>query len=176
MMVCFLGSTVSAGDRGGYVVTLAPTPPQNSSYTEITGLIDTLLTGYDKRLRPRLWQGNTVNVRAVFVPMSIVEFDMTRQAMTVNGYFVIKWNDEKLRWQKESYSETNVIRIPLKNIWYPQMILREVCIQQTMTNSGLFCLVRFGEPFRFLLHFYNYVILVILRNIVCYIALTYSYV
>lgn len=126
LFASFLGLSFGEDERSGYVVTVSPAGVANSSYTEMIGLVDSKLFGYDTRVRPRLWQGNPVDVNTSFVPMAIVDLDINRQTMTVNGYFVVSWIDEKITWDKTGFSGTNIIRIPLKNIWYPQLILREV--------------------------------------------------
>lgn len=111
---------------GGFVVTLPPGAKANSSYSEMTKLVDKLLQGYDKRLRPRFWQGNPVKVDTSFIPLAIINLDVQKQTMLINGYFAVSWIDEKIKWNQHDYSGTNVIRIPLKNIWHPQLVLRQV--------------------------------------------------
>lgn len=133
----------SEEEKGGYVVTLPPEPVANSSYSNMKSLVDDMLSGYDKRIRPALWQANTLKVTASFVPISIVELDISRQSMTVNGYFVFNWKDELFRWDKIDHSGTNLVRIPLYNIWYPKVILREV----RETNQDWFAITQYTGMF-----------------------------
>jgi hypothetical protein len=86
------------------------------------------LSDYDTRLRPRLNQSDSVIVMANFIPNAIVNFDVTGQKLDVIGFFRISWTDEIMTWNASRFGDTSAIMVPLKNIWYPKLIIDKVSI------------------------------------------------
>lgn len=78
---------------------------------------------YDTRIRPRHDQSQVVQVRSQFVPQSVLQFDTSKQKFSVLGYFRISWTDEVMQWDPKDYSETNVIKVPVSEIWTPSLII-----------------------------------------------------
>lgn len=89
-------------------------------------LLKNKLSNYDTRLRPRLNQSEPVNVFVHFIPNAIVSFDVTGQKLDVIGFFRVKWIDEVMTWNASEYGETKIIMLPIKNIWYPKLIVDKV--------------------------------------------------
>ena len=109
------------------ILTLSKTTfGQTQPIQELKDLYNDTLTGYDTRIRPRLYQSETVLVNSSFVPNNIIEFDTTEQKFSILGRFKIAWIDEVLTWDPTSYSNIDSVKIPVKEIWKPSLILSKV--------------------------------------------------
>lgn len=109
---------------------VAPDDP-NDNHTISLDMLKVLLSrkldDYDRRIRPRMQQHDTVQVKTAFALETIVEFDTTGQSMEVMGFFSVEWKDEVIVWDPAQYNGSNVIRLPLTEIWYPELIITKVC-------------------------------------------------
>ncbi|XP_060589587.1 acetylcholine receptor subunit beta-type unc-29-like [Ruditapes philippinarum] len=91
--------------------------------TVMKDLFKNILYEYDTRIRPIWDQSTAINVSTKFVPMSILDFDIASQTFSILGYFRVWWRDELLTWNEEHYSQTNTVKIPIKEIWTPSLII-----------------------------------------------------
>jgi hypothetical protein len=96
--------------------------------TMMKDLFKNILYDYDTRIRPIWDQSAPINVSTKFVPMSILDFDIASQTFSILGYFRVWWRDELLTWNEEHYSQTNTVKIPIKEIWTPRLIILKVSI------------------------------------------------
>ena len=112
-----------------FLVVCASQLPQNktaevtdiASYENVTDLYKNILSGYDKRVRPRVKQTDFVTVTFLFRILGITEFDTARQKLSILGFFYLQWRDEMITWVPKSYGGQKAIKLPLKDIWYPAM-------------------------------------------------------
>ena len=90
-------------------------------YTNVTHLYEDIFRGYDKRIKPRINQSESVTVSFMFEFFSIIEFETASQELSVLGMFYFMWNDELLSWEPPLYDGVNVAKFPLKEVWSPIM-------------------------------------------------------
>lgn len=116
-------------DFGGDVI--------NIDIMSMKNLFYDILLGYDTRIRPIKNQSMSVNVSTKFVPMSILDFDTVGQKFSVLGYFRVWWKDELLTWNKDFYADTNTIKMPIKEIWTPSLIVSKVSILEDKSKCKI---------------------------------------
>ena len=92
-----------------------------ASYQNVTNLYENVLTGYDKRVKPRKNQSEFVKVTFSFEMLGITEFDTASQKFSVLGYFYFQWRDDILSWKPKSYGGIKMAKLPLDDIWSPVM-------------------------------------------------------
>ena len=78
-------------------------------------LINTLLTGYNKNIRP----DEQVSVDITASLQQIVSIDDKQQVMTSSSFITQIWVDERLQWSPAAYNDTVVVMLPVKSIWIP---------------------------------------------------------
>lgn len=76
---------------------VANKPIWNETYAD--ALKRDLLMSYDKFARP---QNNATKV-AISMTIKHVDFDEATSIFTVYAWFIMQWNDEKLKWNKTQY-------------------------------------------------------------------------
>jgi len=80
-----------------------------------------LFSGYDKHVVPRETDTleDTLEVRFGLSP---IWMDIDEEGMLVTDMWTRnKWVDYRLRWQNSSYANTNVLRLPTKWFWRPDL-------------------------------------------------------
>ena len=95
----------------------------NASYSSVAKLYEDVLSGYDKRVRPRANQSEALNVIFLFEIISITEFDTASQKLSILGLFYFQWNDEILAWNPYNYGGIRSAKFPRKEVWSPTMII-----------------------------------------------------
>ena len=93
------------------------------SYNHVKGLYAHLLKNYDKRIRPRIFMTDTVNVSVSFVLTGIQNFDTASQILVVWGYFMMDWMDELIVWNPLLYNGIQEMKFPISQIWTPAMFV-----------------------------------------------------
>lgn len=78
-------------------------------------LLTTLLTGYNKQIRPSV----TVNINATVAVKQIISLDEKNQILSTSNYISQEWNDPRLKWTPSAYSNIDVIMMQAKSIWIP---------------------------------------------------------
>ncbi|KAJ6637508.1 Gamma-aminobutyric acid receptor subunit beta [Pseudolycoriella hygida] len=91
---------------------------QQISYANSTELIDSLLIGYDKRLRPN-YGGDPVNVEVSIYVLSFDSFSDCNMDYTMNIYFRQYWNDPRLAFQRAGTDVLSFGHEFSKLIWLP---------------------------------------------------------
>ncbi|XP_061185502.1 neuronal acetylcholine receptor subunit beta-3-like [Saccostrea echinata] len=95
-----------------------------SAYTlsDEQNLRTSLLTGYDKELRPGIDRAFPLQVNTSYFLFSINEFDMDTGKFTLTGFFLQQWFDERLSWDPANHNQTNSTIILQNKIWLPNLI------------------------------------------------------
>ncbi|CAF0777559.1 unnamed protein product [Rotaria sordida] len=86
-------------------------------------LFYTLLTGYEKAVRPIRKASEAVVVKLGITLTQIMDIDERNQIMTTNIWLDQEWNDEFLKWNPEDFGGLKKIRIPCRHIWLPDIVL-----------------------------------------------------
>lgn len=93
-----------------------------STLTAEQNLQTTLLTGYKSNLRPGMNRSIPLDVNISFHIFSIKEFQESTGKFSVNGAFVMEWNDERLAWDPNSYDNLTMTNFPQTQIWIPNLV------------------------------------------------------
>ncbi|KAK3870931.1 hypothetical protein Pcinc_023902 [Petrolisthes cinctipes] len=117
-----LGETVTGETTGAGTEKNGPAGDQDSfsSYR----LFKDLLTNYKRDLRP---VSNHTHVIKVFFEMALINIlslNTRNQKLTTNTEVVMKWHDDLLTWDPDLYNGMTEIRVPYKDIWHPDITLR----------------------------------------------------
>ncbi|XP_066975356.1 uncharacterized protein [Macrobrachium rosenbergii] len=125
-------SCLSAGDR--------PTTTENANASANTNtnsksntnanttsaehkLFGVLFSNYNKHIRPIRKHGDVTYVFFELSLFDVLMLDTKNQFIRTNTEIIMKWKDDYLSWEPADYEDTRVIRIPYKNIWYPDIIM-----------------------------------------------------
>ncbi|XP_033632820.1 acetylcholine receptor subunit alpha-like 1 [Asterias rubens] len=83
-----------------------------------------LLSRYGPRnTRPLVNSSKAVHVTIRLRIDQIVEFDVSKQQLTVNGWLEMTWKDEYLVWNPDNYDGVNEIFVSESDIWIPKLKL-----------------------------------------------------
>ncbi|XP_055296063.1 acetylcholine receptor subunit alpha-type acr-16-like isoform X2 [Sitodiplosis mosellana] len=94
-------------------------PIWNETYVD--ALKRDLLMSYDKFARPTQHH-NTTKV-ALNLKIKHVDFDEATSDFTVFAWFIMSWNDEKLRWDQSLYGNLTKLSLAQHEIWQPDITL-----------------------------------------------------
>ncbi|XP_052831251.1 neuronal acetylcholine receptor subunit alpha-7 [Octopus bimaculoides] len=83
-------------------------------------LYHTLLTNYNRHVRPSVNGPVLVNLQLSPHTVDLDEHSMT---FKIHGYLTKTWDDARFHWKPSEYNNQENIRIPVQNIWYPDIVL-----------------------------------------------------
>ncbi|KAI8789411.1 neuronal acetylcholine receptor subunit alpha-10 [Biomphalaria glabrata] len=86
-------------------------------------LVRDLMKGYDKRIRPSLNHSDSLNVTFGFALVQIIDVDEKNQILTTNAWLNQIWTDYNLRWDPAKYGGIKVLRLPVDEVWKPDILL-----------------------------------------------------
>ncbi|KAI6203220.1 hypothetical protein M3Y94_00531400 [Aphelenchoides besseyi] len=86
-------------------------------------LYDRLQHGYNVLARPVKNESEAVVVHLGMDLQQILDVDEKAQTITTNVWLNIKWVDFFLRWNPEEYGNIKEVRLPINNIWKPDVLL-----------------------------------------------------
>lgn len=131
MITAFLitGVRLQYIDLDGFRDVPIESPDDNFNITlkEMKFILAQVTMDYDKRLRPRIWQGESVVVNTTYSLDAVVNFDTTGQVVAIMGYFTVNWYDDLLTWNSSEFNGSNMIKVRLQEIWYPNIVIVKVC-------------------------------------------------
>ncbi|ESO09523.1 hypothetical protein HELRODRAFT_73348 [Helobdella robusta] len=84
----------------------------------VSRLIESLMKGYDKRLRPN-YKGNPVEVGITMHILSISSISEVNMDFTLDFYFRQHWHDERLTFENSGEDELCISNEMLDKIWWP---------------------------------------------------------
>lgn len=79
---------------------------------QVKSLVDTLLSNYDKRIRPVDDQTLPVILDVSFSLISIIGVDEVNEKLETSGYLTIQWTDSLLTWDPASNDGISRIFLP----------------------------------------------------------------
>ncbi|KAL3843078.1 hypothetical protein ACJMK2_021033 [Sinanodonta woodiana] len=88
-----------------------------------TKLIEDLLNGYDKMVRPIVDQSQPVSLNISMDLVAIQEFDEVLEKFSVVAIIYITWMDPRMMWNPLNYNGLYTTTIPVSNIWTPMLIV-----------------------------------------------------
>ncbi|XP_061608307.1 acetylcholine receptor subunit epsilon isoform X4 [Phyllopteryx taeniolatus] len=90
---------------------------------EETQLIGNLFKGYNKNIRPVVHPKDKVEVQIKLTLTNLISLNEKEETLTTNVWIEIKWVDYRLAWNKSKYYGIDIIRVPCKTVWLPDIVL-----------------------------------------------------
>ncbi|XP_033752039.1 neuronal acetylcholine receptor subunit alpha-6-like [Pecten maximus] len=84
-------------------------------------IMEDLFYSYNRHARPSYGPGHTVEVTHSLTLTRIV--NMEKRVLTADTWQMMKWQDSRLMWDPDDYSQVDHINIPDELIWTPDIIL-----------------------------------------------------
>ncbi|XP_011227933.3 neuronal acetylcholine receptor subunit beta-4 isoform X1 [Ailuropoda melanoleuca] len=88
-------------------------------------LVDDLLnrTRYNKLIRPATSSAQLISIQLQLSLAQLISVNEREQIMTTNVWLKQEWTDYRLAWNSSRYEGVNILRIPAKRIWLPDIVL-----------------------------------------------------
>ncbi|KAM6149918.1 neuronal acetylcholine receptor subunit beta-4 [Erethizon dorsatum] len=88
-------------------------------------LMDDLLnkTHYNNLIRPATSSSQLVSIQLQLSLAQLISVNEREQIMTTNVWLKQAWTDYRLAWNSSRYEGVNILRIPAKRIWLPDIVL-----------------------------------------------------
>ncbi|XP_059274437.1 neuronal acetylcholine receptor subunit beta-4 [Mustela nigripes] len=88
-------------------------------------LMDDLLnrTRYNNLIRPAASSAQLVSIQLQLSLAQLISVNEREQIMTTNVWLKQEWTDYRLAWNSSRYEGVNILRIPAKRIWLPDIVL-----------------------------------------------------
>ncbi|CAH1245653.1 FZD1 [Branchiostoma lanceolatum] len=80
-----------------------------------------LMRSYDKAVIPLVNADEPVQVQLALSAQKILEMDTERDILHIHTWLTMMWTDVQLRWDPEEYSEVTDLRIPVTELWTPDI-------------------------------------------------------
>lgn len=93
------------------------------SVNDMTSLSTSLLTNYNRNLRPGTDQSQVTNINVNLFFVGLQEFSETTGLFAARLFFMIMWTDERLAWTPASHNGVSSMQFSQDSIWVPQLIL-----------------------------------------------------
>ncbi|XP_055945699.1 neuronal acetylcholine receptor subunit beta-3-like isoform X2 [Argiope bruennichi] len=106
-----------------FVVSVCPAHTQvvmeATPASELKRLRENLLLHYDKIQRPT--EDGPTSVLIYFDVRHVMSLDEKFQTLTVEGVLMMKWKDERLKWDPSNYNNIKMLRMKIQDIWVPDI-------------------------------------------------------
>ncbi|CAG02903.1 unnamed protein product, partial [Tetraodon nigroviridis] len=90
---------------------------------EETELIKDLFKDYNKKIRPVVHPEDKVEVQIKLTLTNLISLNEKEETLTTNVWIEIQWIDYRLSWNESEYYGINIIRVPCKTVWLPDIVL-----------------------------------------------------
>ncbi|KAK3583120.1 hypothetical protein CHS0354_036867 [Potamilus streckersoni] len=86
-------------------------------------LMEDLLNGYNKYVRPVSDQSEPVNLNISMDLVAVHEVDEVLAKFSIVALIYITWVDIRMTWDSSNYNGAYTTTIPVSNVWAPQMLV-----------------------------------------------------
>nr|XP_027781961.1 neuronal acetylcholine receptor subunit beta-4 isoform X2 [Marmota flaviventris] len=88
-------------------------------------LMDDLLnkTRYNNLIRPATSSSQLISIQLQLSLAQLISVNEREQIMTTNVWLKHEWTDYRLAWNSSRYEGVNILRIPAKRVWLPDIVL-----------------------------------------------------
>ncbi|KAM5178058.1 neuronal acetylcholine receptor subunit beta-4 [Callospermophilus lateralis] len=88
-------------------------------------LMDDLLnkTRYNNLIRPATSSSQLISIQLQLTLAQLISVNEREQIMTTNVWLKQEWTDYRLAWNSSHYEGVNILRIPAKRVWLPDIVL-----------------------------------------------------
>ncbi|XP_054482377.1 acetylcholine receptor subunit epsilon [Anoplopoma fimbria] len=90
---------------------------------EESKLISDLFTGYNKNIRPVVSPEDKLDIQIKLTLTNLISLNEKEETLTTNVWIEIQWTDYRLSWNESRYFGINIIRVPCKTVWLPDIVL-----------------------------------------------------
>jgi len=90
---------------------------------EANALMEALLTGYNKDIRPSVNLSRPVLINATFDLVSVRELDEILGKLSVVGILCMSWHDPRMEWNPFLYGGQYMVNIPMEKVWKPDLVV-----------------------------------------------------
>ncbi|CAG2238742.1 CHRNN [Mytilus edulis] len=97
--------------------------PYNMTYPDEQRLMNYILKGYEKSVRPVRNASTAVKIKMGLTMTQIFDMDEKNQVLVTNVWLDQEWMDEFLRWPPTEFNNITTLRIPCDKIWLPDIVL-----------------------------------------------------
>lgn len=98
-------------------------------------LYNDLMKNFNKYVRPTEVSPVTVNVS--FYLVGVKEFDEVNGMFSVTGFFQVTWQDSRLRWDPSAYGDLQILELPERKTWIPNVSLLNPFIRVERIAKGV---------------------------------------
>ncbi|XP_060601913.1 neuronal acetylcholine receptor subunit alpha-3-like [Ruditapes philippinarum] len=78
---------------------------------------------YDNSVRPVYNSSRNVEVSFGFTLIQIMDMDEKNQLLVLNAWLEMIWIDERISWNISEYNGLEIVRLPAKLLWLPDIVL-----------------------------------------------------
>nr|XP_019606806.1 PREDICTED: neuronal acetylcholine receptor subunit beta-4 [Rhinolophus sinicus] len=88
-------------------------------------LMDDLLnkTRYNNLIRPATSSSQLISIQLQLSLAQLISVNEREQIMTTNVWLKQEWTDHRLAWNSSCYEGVDILRIPSKRVWLPDIVL-----------------------------------------------------
>jgi len=124
------------------ILTLDIQPVNGQSYSDVSALKTTLLTGYDRDIIPVLDQTTTMKVNVTLYLYNILDVNGVQGSVLMPLMTVCTWMDEKLTWTPASHNGVSKVAFYQNEVWKPPISLGTPIEFVIMENSLMHVVVQ----------------------------------
>ncbi|XP_060063293.1 neuronal acetylcholine receptor subunit alpha-3-like [Ylistrum balloti] len=108
------------------VVSSLPCPVTSTTHDNVKALLTNIFTtnSYNKMVRPSANQATATRLYVDIDLFGITEIDEVQEKMSTTAALFIMWHDDYMKWNPSDYNGTDVIYVPQKDIWKPDIALK----------------------------------------------------
>ncbi|XP_033728763.1 neuronal acetylcholine receptor subunit alpha-6-like [Pecten maximus] len=102
-----------------------PDPATSYTHDNVKDLLTDIFTinSYNKMVRPAADQSYPIIMYLNLNLVGITDIDEVQEKMTTTASLEIFWIDEYMIWDPADYNDTDILYVPQKNIWKPDIAL-----------------------------------------------------
>ncbi|GCC18180.1 hypothetical protein chiPu_0017837 [Chiloscyllium punctatum] len=86
-------------------------------------LLNVLFNNYDARIRPARFYGDVIDVTLKLTLTNLISLKEKEETLTTNVWIEIQWTDYRLSWNSSDYAGIELVRIPSRMVWLPEIVL-----------------------------------------------------
>ncbi|XP_060080834.1 neuronal acetylcholine receptor subunit beta-3-like [Ylistrum balloti] len=94
-----------------------------SSRQDLQMLHDQLFQGYNENLGPRFNQDEPISIHIAFNLYSINDFDDKSEKLSITGYFLLTWTDDRMSWDPLQHGNITSVLMKASRVWVPPLFI-----------------------------------------------------
>lgn len=95
----------------------------SATISDVENLYTSLLTNYNKYVRPLATTDSPVFVNGTFNLVGLKEFDEVNGKFSLIGFFTFTWIDARLAWTPSSHNSIYTMTLPETKVWVPNLMI-----------------------------------------------------